>query len=107
MKQDICGRSAGIIDCSKLSVNIQSGNSWDTFSTTASCVNDAGTVIASNYIDSDRISAGAGGRESVVVIVACYPWELLATLPYVELGNVNGGSARLIRSVAAFKSEPY
>jgi Flp pilus assembly protein TadG len=107
LKQDICARTGGIIDCSKLSLNIQSSTSWTTFSTTASCVNSAGTVVASNHADTARVSAGAGGREASVVIVACYPWQLLATLPYIDLGNVNGGSARLIRSVTAFKSEPY
>ncbi len=53
------------------------------------------------------MSTGAGGREKIVIIVACYPWELLASIPYLGLGNVNDSKAQLIQSVMAFKSEPY
>jgi len=107
LKQNICGKTGGLVDCNKLSINVQSGSSWDGFRTTASCVNSAGSVVASNYSDDKKVSEGAGGREAVVVIVACYPWSVPALLPLINLGNVNGGSARLIRTVTAFKSEPY
>lgn len=106
-KTEICSRTAGLINCSKLAVNIQSGSSWGQFKSTASCTKSDGTVGPSNYADNIAVSQGAGGREQVVVIVVCYPWELLASLPYIGLGNVNGGNAQLIQSILAFKSEPY
>lgn len=105
LKEDICGRTGGLIDCNKLSINLANAANWNIQA--APCVNDAGTVVASNFADSDPVSAGAGGRDAVVMIVACYPWKLLAAVPYLDLGTVNGGSAVLIRSVSAFRSEPY
>lgn len=105
LKQDICSKSSGLIDCSKLSINLANASNWNI--NAAACVDNAGAVVASNFADTDRVSAGAGGRDAVVMIVACYPWKLLVSIPYLKLGTVNGGSAVLIRSVSAFKSEPY
>lgn len=107
LKNEICTRSGGLISCSKLSLIISSADSWDKVGTIPTCTNTAGSVVSSNYGDTDNVSTGAGGRERVVIVVACYPWELLASLPYMRLGNVNGGAAHLLQSVQAFKSEPY
>lgn len=107
LKKEICSRSAGLISCDKLSVIIKNSDSWDNVTSVPSCTDSSGAVVASNYVDTDQVSAGAGGRERVVIIVACYPWQLLASLPYLGLGNANSGSAQLIQSVMAFKSEPY
>lgn len=106
LKKEICSRSAGLIDCAKLSLQIESEDNWADVSIPA-CTNSAGTVVASNYADTDAVSAGAGGRDRIVIVVACYPWQLMASIPYLKLGNVNSGSAQLISSVLAFKSEPY
>ncbi|MDO9383761.1 MAG: pilus assembly protein [Hyphomicrobiaceae bacterium] len=107
LKKDVCGRTAGLISCGKLSLIIQNSDTWDNVTTIPSCTNTSGSVVGSNYADTIPVSTGAGGRERVVIIVACYPWELLTSIPYLGLGNVNGGSAQLIQSVMAFKSEPY
>lgn len=107
LKKELCGRAGGLITCDKLSVIITNSDSWDKITSIPSCTNGSGTVVASNYADTVPVSTGAGGRERVVIIVACYPWELLASIPYLGLGNVNDGSSQLIQSVMAFKSEPY
>lgn len=107
LKNDICGRTAGLISCDKLSLVIESEDTWDEVATIRSCTNTSGAVVGSNYADAIPVSTGAGGRERVVIIVACYPWELLASIPYLGLGNVNDGKAQLIQAVMAFKSEPY
>lgn len=108
LRNDICGRTAGLISCDKLSLIIESEETWDEVKI-PSCTNTDGSVVGSNYGDAIPVSTGAGGRESVVIIVACYPWALLASIPYLGLGNVNvdGKSAQLMQSVMAFKSEPY
>ena len=106
LKKDVCGRTAGLISCEKLSLIIESEDSWEKIKI-PTCTNTDGSVTASNYADAIPVSTGAGGREMVVIIVACYPWELLASIPYLGLGNVNDSKAQLIQSVVAFKSEPY
>lgn len=105
-KQQICSNTGGLVDCSKLSVIVLNENNWDNL-TIPACVNDEGSVVASNYEDNASVSEGAGGRERVVFVLVCYPWQLLVSIPYLGLGNVNGGSAQLISAVHAFKSEPY
>ena len=108
LKKDVCGRTAGLISCEKLSLIIESRDNWEPKTPAIpSCTNASGSVIGSNYGDAIPVSTGAGGREKIVIIVACYPWELLASIPYLGLGNVNDGKAQLIQSVMAFKSEPY
>ena len=105
LKKEVCGRTAGLISCAKLSLIIESKDSWEKIKV-PTCTTD-GSVTASNYADDIPVSTGAGGREMIVIIVACYPWELLASIPYLGLGNVNDSKAQLIQSVMAFKSEPY
>lgn len=107
LKKAICDRSAGLIKCDKLSIIVANGATWSEFQTVPSCKDSKSNVVPSNYPDTENVATGAGGRERVVVVIACYPWELLASIPYIGLGNVNGGKAQLIQAMAAFKSEPY
>lgn len=107
LKTQICDRSAGLIKCDKLTVVISNKAAWSDFTSLPSCTDANSTVVPSNYQDSESVATGAGGRERVVLVLACYPWELLASVPYIGLGNVNGGSSQLIQALAAFKSEPY
>lgn len=105
-KNQICNNSGGLIDCAKLSIMVLNEENWADI-TPPSCIDDDGNLAGSSHQDDAAVSEGAGGRERVVLVVACYPWPLLASLPYLGLGNVNGNQAQLISAVTAFKSEPY
>ncbi len=113
LRTEVCARTPTLIDCkSKLAIIINKADAWSevqtpAFKSSISCYSGVDAMATSNFKDSDNVSKGAGGQSKIVVIVACYPWELLAQLPYLKLGNVNGGKARVVQSTVAFKSEPY
>lgn len=106
-RKEICSRSGGLIDCAKLSIIIDNKNSWTELKALPSCTDNKSVVVGSSYQDTDNVSSGAGGRSKVVVIVTCYPWTMAVNFPFLQLGNVNDGSARLIQSATIFESEPY
>lgn len=107
LKQQICDGSTGLIKCSDLAIIIQNKASWAEFQTTPSCTDENGNIAASSYPDTYPILAASGGAKRAVIIVACYPWKLLASIPYLGMKNVNNGSAQLVQAVTAFKSEAY
>lgn len=106
-RQKICSKTAGLIDCSKLSIIIDSKPGWNDVTSLPSCLDNKGAVVGSKFADTAAVSAGAGGRSAVVTVVVCYPWTLAGKIPFMNLGNVNGGAARLIQSAIVFRSEPY
>lgn len=106
-RTEICSQTAGLIDCSKLSIIIDNKADWNDVSSIPSCVDNNGAVVGSKFSDATSVASGAGGRSAIVTIVLCYPWALAGNFPFLNLGNVNGGSARLIQSALVFRSEPY
>lgn len=107
LRNKICAKTAGLIDCTKLAIIIDNKSNWNDVASLPSCIDNKGSVVGSKYNDAASVSAGAGGRSAIVTIVVCYPWSLGVKFPYLNLGNVNGGSARLIQSALIFRSEPY
>lgn len=106
-REEVCAKTAGLIDCSKLSIVIDSKSTWDDVTSVPSCVDNNGAVVGSKFSDATTVATGAGGRSAIVTIVLCYPWALAGNIPFLNLGDVNGGSARLIQSALIFRSEPY
>jgi Flp pilus assembly protein TadG len=50
-----------------------------------------------------------GDANEVVMVTACFPWTLGASLPFLPMGNVTdgGASAYLVQASALFRNEPY
>jgi Flp pilus assembly protein TadG len=101
-KNTVCGFVPSHVDCTgKVRVNVLS------FPDTTDITPDA---LPNCLTGDDRLSGATqynpGGPSQVVVVWACYEWELSSKIPFINLGNMAGGS-RLIQATAVFRSEPY
>lgn len=101
-KTKVCDYVPNLVDCQgKVRVNVLS-------------FQDAGDITADalpTCLNGDNTLSGAteyvpGGPSQIVVVWACYEWELSSKIPFINLGNMAGGS-RLIQATAVFRSEPY
>ena len=101
-KTRVCNNVPALVDCaSKVRVNVLSFNDAAdiTADTLPTCLNGDNTLSgATEYTP--------GGPSQLVVVWACYEWELSSKIPFINLGNMAGGS-RLIQATAVFRSEPY
>ena len=55
---------------------------------------------------SDKISDSSGEAAKVVLVTACYEWDLATVIPFIELGDMEGG-ASLIQAATTFRTEHY
>jgi Flp pilus assembly protein TadG len=101
-KARVCSFVPGHVDCAnKVKVNVLS------FPDTANivpgslptCLNNDNTLSGSTQFD-------PGAASEVVVVWVCYEWELSSKIPFLDLGNMAGGS-RLIQATAVFRTEPF
>jgi Flp pilus assembly pilin Flp len=72
---------------------------------------DIGDDSLPNCLKGDKTLSDAteyvpGGPSQIVVVWACYEWELSSKIPFLDLGNMAGGS-RLIQATSVLRSEPY
>lgn len=111
-KQLICNESGAIIDCAKLEVHVQTGASWNAI-TPQACLDTSGVQTTASGSGTDPIENSAGGAGEVVIVTACYEWELANMLGYLLLksdaglwGNMANGSA-MIQAATTFRTEPY
>ena len=106
-RQLICDKAkdgGASIDCSNLNILIKNnGSAWAGL-TVDSC-QTAGNITASTGAAADSLATYVGGKETVVMVTACYNWDLPKYLPLLKLVNFNDGL--LIQSSSAFRSEPY
>ncbi len=105
-KQQICDQVASYIDCqNKMRVHVQS---WADFTSVApkACIGPDGNLAAASGSAGDNIGDSSGGASAVVLVTACYEWELAANLPFLRLGKMSNGSA-LIQAATTFRTEPY
>ncbi|MEZ5817491.1 MAG: TadE/TadG family type IV pilus assembly protein [Hyphomicrobiaceae bacterium] len=101
-KAKVCEYVPSHVDCTgKVRVNVLSFP--DTTNITPgslpNCLNGDNTLSGATQYD-------PGGPSQVVVVWACYEWELSSKIPFLDLGNMAGGS-RLIQATSVFRSEPY
>lgn len=100
----VCSEASGAIDCSKLRVHVQSGDDWSI--SPKSCLGSDKKLAQASGSSSDKISDASGGADKVVLITACYEWDLATVIPFLELGDMEGG-ASLIQAATTFRTEPY
>jgi Flp pilus assembly protein TadG len=104
-KNNICTEAGGWIKCNNLQLFVQSRDDWSQV-TPENCVDNAGVVRSSPMNDSDLIAVHTGSAQKVVVVTACYKWELASRIPFLKVGDMSDGS-KMIQTVTAFKTEPY
>lgn len=95
----ICERISSVADCSRISVDVRTFDSFSSSSTSAPLNGDG-------EIDDSDFTFDPGGGGDVVVVRVFYDWQLLA--PGVISGMSNmGGNKRLITATAVFRNEPF
>jgi Flp pilus assembly protein TadG len=106
-KNLVCAAAGNYINCSKLSVLIQSGDTWSAI-TPQACVDSNNNMVASTGTSSDAISTYTGVASEVVLVTLCYQWDLAQTFSYLKLGkNADGSGSAIVQAATAFRTEPY
>lgn len=101
----VCSEASGAIDCSKLRVHVQSGDDWASI-VPKGCLGSDNKLANTSGSSSDKISGSSGEAGKVVLVSACYEWDLATVIPFIELGNMEGG-ASLLQAATTFRTEPY
>lgn len=105
-KQSICQNASAPIACdSHLSVHIQQGAQWSDI-TPEACLKNDGTMANGTGANGDTVSTYTGAASVVVLVTACYQWDLPKNVPIIPLGNMANG-ARLLQAATTFRSEPF
>lgn len=103
-RNEICANGT-FLDCSKLRVLLQKGTDWSAISP-QSCVSTTGTLVNSSGNSSDPLEQYAGGAGEVVLVTACYEWDLSQSVSFLGFSGMGNGST-LIQAAATFRTEPY
>lgn len=98
-KTAVCSKAAAFIDCtSKLKVFIVTpGTSFSSATTNAPACTAADPASTTTTV--------TAGSNTIVLVLACYTFDLAASLPYLQLGPTKG-SAAVIQASSVFKTEP-
>ena len=106
-KNLVCTAAGSYINCNKLSVLIQSGDTWSNI-TPQPCVDTNGNMVASTGTGTDAVSTYSGAASEVVLVTLCYTWDLAQTFPFLKLGkNSDGSGSAVVQATTAFRTEPY
>lgn len=104
----------------KLVIHIDSGANWSDVAATP-CLDEDGNLAPMDAEDTDAISTKTGGASQVVLVTACYEWELggdfwnsfwnlLVTGPWSNHNKTRSdkfGDKVVIQAVSTFRTEPY
>jgi len=100
-KAEVCEYAPTFADCeNKLLVNVRSYAEPDMTPvvTQNECLNNGSLTNVTTY--------SPGSASQVVLVTLCFEWEFANKIPFINLGNMNGGS-RLIQAATVFRTEPY
>lgn len=97
-KQAVCDKSPGFIDCK---------NKLKVFVTTPGATFSAATDKRSSCAGNEAVAGSAvpGGSSVIVLVVACYTFDLAKSIPYVTFGQSKGNAAT-IQASTVFRTEP-
>lgn len=108
-RQMICDEATSYISCdAKLVVHVQSSNQWSNITPTP-CLT-GGALTPSAGIGTDPLANSSGGAEAVVLVTACYEWDMTRVFNFAGLGDMIGdmsNGSSLVKAVATFRTEPY
>ncbi len=98
-KTEVCSRAPVFVDCrNNLKVYVQSFLDNAASFTPKNCLNPAGTALnpASEF--------DPGDVGEIVMVTACYEWELTAVMPMFNLGNMGPSRHRLIQATTILRT---
>ncbi|MCH9765086.1 MAG: pilus assembly protein [Alphaproteobacteria bacterium] len=105
----VCTEASSYITCnSKLVVHVQSAAQWADITPTP-CLT-GGSLTPSAGVGTDPLADSSGGAEAVVLVTACYEWDLTQVFALGGLGDSIGdmdSGSSLIQAVSTFRTEPY
>lgn len=101
-KQLITEQGSGLLKPKNLNVHIQKAPNWASL-TPVQCLNGNGALTPPAGNVGDRVDKYSGGAGEVVLVTACYEWDVARVL---GLGTMANGSS-LVRAATTFKTEPY
>ena len=104
-KQMVKDEAGPTIDSSKLQIHMMTADNWDEI-TPPSCLDGAGQQVSGTGEDADAVGDHSGGAGKVVMVTACYEWEMAKLIPFLKLGTMSNGSG-LIQAATTFRTEPY
>lgn len=116
-RDGICAKAGYWINCNKLEVFVDTFDEWADV-TPNPCVDAAG-VVKNGAPAGAKIAEYAGGADDIVIVTACYEWELTKTLPFQEYKMKNGetkpflkfsnmqNGSHMMQAATAFRSEPF
>ena len=103
----LCNEAGSYIDCSKVSIIVQSATSWSGIAP-QSCLDANNNMVASTGASGDLISKYSGAAKTVVLVTVCYKWDLAQMFNFLKLGAGPGGTgAAIVQAATTFRSEPY
>ncbi len=106
-KNLVCNAAGSYINCNKLSVIIQSGDTWSDI-TPQPCVDSNNNMVSSTGAGTDAVSTHTGGASKVVLVTLCYQWDLAQSFSYLKLGkNSDGSGSAVVQATTAFRTEPH
>jgi Flp pilus assembly protein TadG len=95
-QNELCGSLAGIIDCGRVVLNVQTFSSFSAVSMPIELDED-GEIVNTGF--------APGGSSAVTVVRAMYRWRF--STPLIERAMPSGPSGHLLVSTVAFQNEPY
>jgi Flp pilus assembly protein TadG len=104
-KSDICTRTSGLFDCTKIAVAVQTYTDFNKAQQDAD-VSDPKTLVDSNG-NFKAFPYNQGSPCDIILVRVMYQWPI-----YVSLLGLNSladmaGSKRLLLATAAFRNEPF
>lgn len=94
-----------MIDPSKLNILMQAADDW-TQITPMDCTTGAGGAAPSTGSSGDGIGDHGGGAGQVVLVTACYQWDLAKAMPFLQFDKLADGTG-MIQASTTFRTEPY
>ncbi len=105
----VCTAASSYISCdAKLVVHVQSADEWSNL-TPIPCLT-GGALSPQTGLGADPLAESSGQADAVVLVTACYEWEMTQAFGLGGLGAAIGDMANgssLVQAVATFRTEPY
>lgn len=104
-KQKICDGAGSWITCTKMQVFVSRYSDWASV-TPQACVDKNQVVISNSAPGGSAIATYSGAASDIVIVTACYKWDLTSKIPFFKIGNMGDGSY-MLQTATAFRSEPF
>jgi Flp pilus assembly protein TadG len=103
-KDMVHAESSSMIEKSKLRILVQKSADWSSISPQA-CVDSSGVMTNSTGSDGELMSNHTGGAGEVVILTACYEWDLPQSFSFFNVSGLSNGSA-VLQAATTFRTEP-